>query len=81
MLLKRSHHRQPLESEDCHGTRSRSYIEGVARLDQHHFDAFVLGFGRQVVILTVLQSKYWTRQPSRRMLISKFRSLHLICFR
>jgi hypothetical protein len=40
-----------------------------------------LGFGRQVVILARPQLNCWTRLPSRRMLISEFRSLHSICFR
>lgn len=81
MLLKRRHHGQPPKAEVRHGPRRRSYIEGIARLDQHHFDAFALGFGRQVVILARPQLNCWTRLPSRRMLISEFRSLHSICFR
>jgi hypothetical protein len=40
-----------LKAEVGHRPRRRSYIEGVAGRDQHHIEAFALGFREHAMIV------------------------------
>jgi hypothetical protein len=51
MRRKRRYDGKPRKTEVRHGTRCRTYIERVARRDEHHVNAVALGLSEQEMIV------------------------------